>query len=165
MSDRSEKSSDMIERLQARVDQLESRMAIQTLAYDYCHGFDKRDFDRFLNIWWDDCVWNIGPPFGVFNGHGGIRDAVHNILWPAWDESHHLTTNNVISFDSPDRARSICDVDCTGRLAGETVCQMVSATYADTLERRDDVWRIQRRDVTIHYFNPVPGTTLVKPEA
>jgi ketosteroid isomerase-like protein len=152
-----------VARLLARVDELESRFAIIDLASDYCHGFDKRDFDRFLNIWWEDCVWNIGPPFGAFEGHEGIRRAIHDVLWPAWDESHHLTTNNVISFETPDRARSLCDVDCVGRLAGETVCQIVGATYADLLERRDGVWRIRQRDVTIHYFNPVNGTPLRAP--
>lgn len=148
-----------------RIDRLESRAAIAELAFNYCHGFDKRDFDRFLSIWWDDCVWNIGPPFGQFVGHEGIHRAVHDVLWPAWDESHHLTTNNVIQFETADRARSLCDVDCVGRLAGESVCQMVGATYADLLERRAGVWRIKQRDVAIHYFNPVPGTDLVAPGA
>lgn len=152
-----------IEALLARIDQLESRQAIVDLASEYCHGFDKRDFDRFLAIWWEDCTWNIGPPFGAFEGHAGIREAVKEVLWPAWDESHHLTTNNIIHFEGPDRARSVCDVDCVGRLAGESVCQIVGATYEDLVERRDGTWRIKQRDVTIHYFNPVNGTPLVAP--
>ena len=73
----------IIAALVARVDQLESRMAIRDLASDYCHGFDKRDFERFLAIWWPDCVWDIGPPFGRFEGHPGIHEAVHSVLWPA----------------------------------------------------------------------------------
>jgi hypothetical protein len=149
--------------LLARIDELESREAIRSLAFEYCHGFDKRDYDRFLAIWWEDCVWDIGPPFGVFEGHDGIYKAIHDVLWPAWDESHHLSSNNVIHFDSPDSARAVCDVDCVGRLAGESVCQIVGATYRDRLERRDGAWRIKRRDVTIHYFNPINGTDLVAP--
>jgi len=86
-----------------------------------------------------------------------------DVLWPAWDESHHLATNNVIHFESADRARAVCDVDCVGRLAGESVCQIVGATYEDQVERRDGTWRIKQRDVTIHYFNPVNGTPLVAP--
>lgn len=151
------------EALLARLDRLESRQSIVDLASDYCHGFDKRDLDRFVAIWWEDCVWNIGPPFGAFKGHDGIRDAVVNVLWPAWDESHHLATNHVIRFDGADRAQAVCDVDCVGLLAGETVCQIVGATYDDVLERRDGVWRILQRDVTIHYFNPINGTDLQKP--
>jgi len=152
-----------VEALLARIDRLESHQSIVDLASEYCHGFDKRDFDRFLAIWWEDCVWNIGPPFGVFEGHAGIREAVIDVLWPAWDESHHLATNNVVHFDGVDRARAVCDVDCVGRLAGESVCQIVGATYEDDLERRDGIWRILKRDVTIHYFNPVNGTPMIAP--
>lgn len=154
--------------LQQRIDTLESREAIRALAFEYAHGFDKRDYDRFLAIWWEDCVWDIGPPFGRFEGHAGIHEAIHEVLWPAWKESHHLTSNNHIQFESADRASAVCDVDCTGVLADETVCQIVGATYSDELERRYDgsgacEWKIVKRSVVIHYFNPVPGTELIKP--
>lgn len=158
-----DKRDSLVEQLLARVDELESRIAIRDLASDYCHGFDKRDYDRFLAIWWDDCVWNIGPPFGRFDGHAGIHTAIHEVLWPAWQESHHLTTNQVVTFTDPDNATSVCDVDCVGTLAGEDVCQIVGATYRDRLQRRAGVWKISERAVRIHYFNPVPGTRLAAP--
>ena len=73
--------------IEDRLDQVESRFAMLDLVSDYCHGFDKHDWERFLGIWWDDCVWEIGPPFGDFKGHNGIREAVKEILWPAWRKS------------------------------------------------------------------------------
>lgn len=149
--------------LGARLDALESRQAIVDLASDYCHGFDKRDFERFLSIWWQDCTWDIGPPFGVFEGHEGVRRAVKEVLWPAWDESHHFSTNHSIRFRDADHASAVCDVDCVGRLSGEADAQIVGATYEDEVERRDGVWGILRRTVTIHYFNPLNGTPLVAP--
>jgi ketosteroid isomerase-like protein len=82
-----------LEGLLLRIDRLESRNAMRDLVTDYCRGFDQRDFDRFLAIWWEDCVWDIGPPFGSFEGHAGIHKAVKEILWPVWRESHHLTSN------------------------------------------------------------------------
>jgi hypothetical protein len=48
-------------------------------------------------------------------------------------------------------------------LAGEDVCQIVGATYTDSLQRRGGQWKILRRKVQIHYFNPIVGTRLVKP--
>jgi hypothetical protein len=150
--------------LVARVDELESRIAIRDLASDYCHGFDKRDYPRFLSIWWPDCVWDIGPPFGRFENHEGIHEAIHQVLWPAWAETHHLTTNQRITFLDPESAESICDVDCVGTLAEEPTCQIVGATYSDNLERREGVWKISRREVQIHYFNPIPGAVLAAPE-
>ncbi|MDP5055134.1 MAG: nuclear transport factor 2 family protein [Congregibacter sp.] len=147
-----------------RLDELESRVAIRDLASDYCHGFDKRNFERFLAIWWEDCVWNIGPPFGSFSGHDGVRQALHDVLWPAWDQTQHITSNNVITFIDADHAQSICDVDCTGLLAGSPEATFVGASYRDRLERRNGQWRIAVRDVEIHYFNTFAGTELSKPE-
>jgi len=153
-----------IDELQQRVAELEGRIAIRDLVSDYCHGFDKRDYERFLSIWWPDCVWDIGAPFGVFDGHEGIHKAIHEVLWPAWGESHHLTTNLRITFLDAHNAESISDVDCVGTLAGEKDCQVVGATYRDTLQCRDGQWKIQKRKVQIHYFNPIVGTQLASPQ-
>ena len=152
------------ENLVSKIDRLESRQAIEDLASNYCHGFDKRDEARFLSIWWEDCVWAIGPPFGDFEGHAGIRSALHDVLWPAWGMSQHITSNQVVDFSGHDHALACCDVDCTGLLAGSTDATFVGATYTDQVERRDGIWKIQRRDVVIHYFNSFEGSTLSKPE-
>lgn len=146
-----------------RLDEQESRVAIADLASNYCHGFDKRDFERFLGIWWEDCAWNIGPPFGSFSGHDGIRKAVKEVLWPAWTLSQHVTSNLVIEFSDADHAASLCDVDCTGLLTGGPEATFVGASYADKLERRHGVWKIAERTVDIHYFNSFSGTELSKP--
>ncbi len=152
------KDSDLTALLR-RVDELESREALRELTSEYCHGFDKRDFDRFLAIWWDDCVWDIGPPFGTFNGHAGIHEAVKDVLWPYWRETHHLTSNLNLTFTDPDHARGVCDVDCMGADMEDTL-QVVGASYFDEFERRGSTWRIQRRKVQIHYFNPLPGARM-----
>jgi 3-phenylpropionate/cinnamic acid dioxygenase small subunit len=151
-----------IEELLRRVDELESRAALRDLVTDYCRGFDTQDWDRFIAIWHEDAVWEIGPPFGTFEGHDGIREAVFDILYPVWRETHHLTSNLKLEFDEPDRARGVCDVDCMGATRDDIV-QMISATYIDDFERRDNVWRIAKRKVIIHYFNPVPGAEMSAP--
>lgn len=151
-----------IEELLVRIDQLESRQAMRDLVTDYCQGFDGVDRARFLAIWWPDCTWNIGPPFGVFESLAGIEKALDEILWPAWRETHHLTTNLRVSFAGPDDAHGVCDVDCLGATRDDVV-QMVGATYRDHFQRRDGVWKILRRDVTIHFFNPIPGAQMTPP--
>jgi hypothetical protein len=152
-----------LQRLERRIDELESRHALRDLASEYCHGFDKRDLPRFLAIWWDDCVWDIGPPFGTFSAHEGIREAVEEVLWPFWRETHHLTTNLKLDFSGPDKASGVCDVDCVGADSNDNL-QIVGASYFDDFERRDSGWRIKRRRVQIHYFNPLPGARLTAPE-
>ena len=149
--------------LAARINRLESRIAIEALASNYCHGFDKRDEACFMSIWWEDCIWDIGPPFGRFDGHTGIREALHDALWPAWAMSQHVASNVVIDFQSDDHATMRCDVDCTGLLVGSSLATFVGASYQDEVERREGLWKIRRRTVTIHYFNSFENTTLTKP--
>jgi gamma-hexachlorocyclohexane dehydrochlorinase len=149
--------------LEERVDQLESRFALLDLVSDYCLGFDKRDFDRFMNIWWPDASWDIGPPFGSFEAHAGITHAVKDILWPAWLQSTHYTTNLRVIFPDRDHAEGICDVDCIGTTS-DNQAQTVAATYTDQFERRNGVWKIVHRHVKMHHFSPLVGITLAPPQ-
>lgn len=149
----------MSDQLLQRIDRLESRFAMHDLVSDYCLGFDKRDFGRFLAIWWEDCVWEVGPPFGAFEGHAGINRAVKEIMWPAWLQSTHFTTNLRVTFQGDDVADGICDVDCIGTTA-DGQAQTVAATYTDRFERRGGVWKIARRHVKMHHFSPLVGIKL-----
>jgi gamma-hexachlorocyclohexane dehydrochlorinase len=145
-----------------RIDELESRVAFRDLVTDYCIGFDTHDLDRFMAIWHEDAVWEIGPPFGSFAGHAGIRRAVEEVLYPAWRETHHLTSNLRVTFVDPDHAHGMCNVDCMGATK-DSVVQMINATYTDAFERRGGVWKIAKRAVTMHYFNPIPGAQMSPP--
>ena len=156
--------TDNIEALERRLDELESRAALRDLVTDYCRGFDGQNWEQFISIWHEDAVWEIGPPFGTFEGHAGIREAVMDVLYPVWRETHHLTSNLKLEFDGPNRARGVCDVDCMGATKDDIV-QMISATYSDDFERRNGVWKIAKRKVVIHYFNPVPGAQMSAPGA
>jgi gamma-hexachlorocyclohexane dehydrochlorinase len=151
-----------INALLSRIDELESRAALRDLVTDYCLGFDNHDWDRFIGIWHPDAVWEIGPPFGTFTGHEGIREAVYEILYPVWRETHHLTSNLRLSFSDPDHAHGVCNVDCMGATTDDIV-QMISATYTDDFERRGGAWKIAKRHVVIHYFNPIPGAEMTAP--
>ncbi len=156
-------NQEQLDTLVARIDELESRAALRDLVTDYCLGFDNRNWDQFISIWHNDAIWEIGPPFGTFNGHEGIREAVFDILYPVWRESHHLTSNLRLEFDSPDRAKGVCNVDCMGA-TNDDIVQMISATYSDDFARRNGVWKIAKRSVVIHYFNPIPGAEMSAPD-
>ena len=153
----------MTSAIEARLDQLESRFQFNDLVSDYCHGFDKRDLTRFMAIWWPDAVWEIGPPFGDFHGASEISRADTDILWPAWLQSSHYTTNLRAEFEGPDIAHSVCDVDCIGTTSDQQA-QTVAATYFDRFERRDGTWKIAQRRVTMYHFSPLVGITLAPPQ-
>ena len=99
-----------------------------------------------------------------FSGHDGIHEAIHEVLWPAWGQSQHVTSNLVLEFSDTDNAQGLCDVDCMGLLTDSTEATFVGATYRDRYQRRDGAWKILEREVTIHYFNQFAGTTLSAPE-
>lgn len=140
--------------LEAKIDTLESRYEIHRLVSDYCHGCDKHDSERFLSIWHDDAAWLIGPPYGDFRGHAEIRHALEDLIWTALPETHHWTTNLVVEFDGPDRAKGVCDVTCDG-FSPDRQMILIAATYWDTFERRSGAWKISERKVDLFYFNPV----------
>ena len=151
-----------VDKLLRLIDELESRAALRDLVSDYCLGFDRHEWDRFMSIWHPDAVWEIGPPFGTFTHHAGIRKAVEEVLYPVWRETHHLTSNLRLSFSDADHAHGICNVDCMGATK-DNVVQMISATYTDDFARRNGVWKIARRAVVIHYFNSIPGAQMSAP--
>ena len=145
-----------------RIDELESRSAIRDLVSDYCIGFDTHDWGRFISAWHADAVWEIGPLFGTFNGHEGIKKAVNDVLYAVWRETHHLTTNLRLTFKDADHVHGVCNVDCMGATK-DNVVQMINATYTDDFERRNGAWKIARRNVVIHFFNPIPGAQMSAP--
>lgn len=151
-----------VDKLMRRIDELESRAALRDLVTDYCLGFDRHEWDRFMSIWHPDAVWEIGPPFGTFTHHAGIRKAVEEVLYPVWRETHHLTSNLRLTFSDTDHAHGICNVDCMGATK-DNVVQMISATYTDDFARRNGVWKIAKRAVVIHYFNSIPGAQMSAP--
>lgn len=159
----SENLQSQLEVLLKRVDELESRAALRDLVSDYCLGFDNHDWETFISIWHEDAVWEIGPPFGTFSGHEGIKTAVYDILYPYWRETHHLTTNLKLNFSDADHAHGVCNVDCMGASKEGDIVQMINATYTDDFERRDGVWKIARRKVDLHYFNPIPDAEMSAP--
>lgn len=147
--------------LATRLDRVESRQELHELVSNYCHGVDKHDEATFMGIWHDDAVWAIGPPFGDFSGKDEVRRALVEVIWPAWNSTHHWTTNSVFDVDG-DRATGVCDVGMQGEAADGTTT-FVSATYTDRFERRAGRWGIVHRGVEIHYFAPAPGITLTPP--
>ena len=42
--------------------------------------------------------------------------------------------------------------------------QTVAASYFDSFTRRDGVWKIARRRVTMQHFSPLVGITLAAPQ-
>jgi hypothetical protein len=145
--------------VEARLDELESRAAIQRLLADYCHGIDKRDLDRFVAVWHPDASLTMGEPIGDFHGIDEICRFVTELVWETLlPESHHWTTNTSLSFSDADHGEALSDV-LAAAVDADGNRLTIAATYRDVFERRAGEWRFLRRAAEVHYQLPVavPG--------
>jgi gamma-hexachlorocyclohexane dehydrochlorinase len=132
-----------------RLDRLESRHEIGDLVAGYCEGIDRKDLDKFVGLWHPDAVYLIGAGRGDFHGLPEIR-RFPEVAARAWVQTHHWTTNHVITFIDADSAsgRSDCIAICEHHGGGASV---ISATYLDSYTRRAGGWKFSRRQV-IRWF-------------
>ena len=103
-----------LEQLTARLDRVESELAIRRLAHEYCHGADKQDIARWAGVWSEDAVWALGHGQDAV-GLAAICDAVRG-QWGAFRQMHHWTANLVVEIDG-DSATGEADVDISVELA------------------------------------------------
>lgn len=133
----------------AALDLLLSESEITRLVHEYCHGIDKRDADRFMAVWAEDAVWQVGPE-QVFRGHAGILDAAKR-QWDAFGQMHHWSANLVLDVEpGENRATGESDVDVTVEMTdGRWV--RGGGTYRDVYVREHGHWKFQRRDAVAHF--------------
>ncbi|MFC5380758.1 nuclear transport factor 2 family protein [Aquipuribacter nitratireducens] len=133
----------------AAIDLLLSESQINRLVREYCHGVDKRDADRFMAVWAEDAVWQVGPE-QVFRGHTAILDGAQR-QWDAFGQMHHWAANVVIDIEpGEDRATGESDVDVTVEMVdGRWV--RGGGTYRDQYVREHGQWKIARREAVAHF--------------
>jgi hypothetical protein len=132
-----------IEELAARLDRVESALALHRLAHDYCVGADHRDLGRWESVWTADAVWEAGPDH-VMTGIDAIRNAVLE-QWETFPLMQHATANHTVE---------VTDSTATGRSDLVLLLQLPDqrwvvggGAYEDEYRREDGRWRIARRRV------------------
>ncbi len=137
---------DLMVQLAARLDRLESELAIRRLAHEYCVGADARDEPTWREVWTPDAVW-VTSPDRVMTGTDEIVAGVRT-QWEHFPRMQHGTVNHVVDLDPQDRDRA------TGRSDVVVHVQLPDGrwvtgggTYLDDDQRTDGAWRIARRSV------------------
>ncbi len=153
-----------IEDLAARLEQVETQLALHRLAADYCVGADQEDMDRFAGVWTDAALWDAAGDDPEdedhrFRGLESILAAVRG-QWATFPRMQHATANHVVDRDEvdPDRAVGRCDVVVTIQLPdGRWV--VGGGVYEDRYLRQDGVWRIASRAVRRPFdLAPLPAS-------
>lgn len=150
-----------IDELVARLDRVESELALYRLAHDYCAGADHRDEGRWLSVWTTDAVWAAGDdPDHTFTGIDAITAAVRR-QWETFPIMLHATSNHVVEIDG-DHATGRCDAVVIVQLPD--LQWIVGGGSYDDEYRRDPEhgWRIRRRAV-VRPFDLAPLAPAIGP--
>jgi len=146
-----------LEDLEARLDRLETELALHRLAQDYCIAADHRDTRLWASVWTDDAVWEVRPD-SAFAGIAEITGAVQT-QWATFPLMLHATANHTVDQHG-DTATGRADVTAFVQLPdGRWV--LGGATYVDDYRRTPAGWRIARRQVARPFdlaaLPPSPG--------
>lgn len=148
--------------VEARLDELESRVAISRLAASYCEGVDHKRLDLFTTLWFDDARFAIPGGRGEFAGIDQIRASQAGVA-KAWARTWHWTTNHIVEFQDPDSATGRADVFAVCEMHdGQGTC-LVSGTYDDIYARREGSWRFVERTITRWFVTPPQAIPLPPP--
>ncbi|WP_312440379.1 nuclear transport factor 2 family protein [Janthinobacterium sp.] len=136
----------------ARLDALESRIAIERLIASYAQAFDRRDAALLRSIWHDDARLSLGAAFGDFSGIEPIMESAKT-NWASMPHMHHWMANAIIDLDG-ERASATVAVDCLCTHVSMGQVQ-ISGLYHDQFERRDGRWAFVEREFDMHFLTPL----------
>jgi ketosteroid isomerase-like protein len=134
--------------LETRVGELEDRLAITDVLYQYGTALDGRDWDVLRDCFTDDAVCDYLEFGGVNEGKDVIVALCSGVL-SGLDASQHLVGNPRVVLDG-DRATASCYFQAQHMLTspGGGNTYLVGGRYDDRLRRTDDGWKIEHR--TLH---------------
>lgn len=140
-----------IEALTARLDALESRIAIETLIATYAHAFDRIDRKLLQGIWHAESTLDL-PGFGSATSRDEILQLAEN-SWRQMPHMHHWMANPLIEIEG-DSASATVAADCLFYDIDKGPIQ-VSGLYHDRFERREGKWAFRSRGFELHLLAPL----------
>ena len=83
-----------LEDVEARLDRVETELALHRLVQDYCVAADHRDVRLWASVWTEDAVWETRPD-AVCTGIAEITGAVET-QWRTFPLMLHATANHTV---------------------------------------------------------------------
>lgn len=137
--------------LEARLDAVESRQAIDALIAGYALAFDHADLNLLATLWHEDSSLLLGD-FGNSYGRDVILAAARRNL-QKMPHMHHWMANALITLDG-DHASGIVAANCLFYDI-EMGAVQVSGEYRDVFSRRDGRWAFDKREFETHFVTPL----------
>lgn len=124
-----------------------SQAEVTELIYQYCHGLDRRELDRFMSIWAEDAVWEFDhPQIPAAVGREAIAGMVQ-MFWGGFPRMHHLSSNVLVSVEG-DTGSAIWDAAAVFENQAGSTANLV-ASYTDEFHRVAGRWETVRRVVRL----------------
>src|SRR3981189_3313658 len=137
--------------IEARVQRLQDRQEIQSLAVRYGFFVDERDFDKLVALFAPD--GRLRTHAGVIKGQGTEEVGAYfrNHL-PNLGRSNHFVHGHVIDFveGEPDRATGL--VSAHAEMYRDGAPMITAMRYTDRYRRVEGSWRFEERIQSYMYF-------------
>ncbi|MFK8020551.1 MAG: nuclear transport factor 2 family protein [Pseudomonadales bacterium] len=131
------------------------RMAILDILALHSRGLDRLDPSLIKHSYWADAEVD----YGAFKGPAQqFAELVVHALGEQYELTRHSLGNSLIVFATDTVAKSESGVDAAHLFHGAESEMQFAGRYLDTLEKRDKVWKIRRREVVIDWSRVVTVT-------
>ena len=147
----------MSKELEARLEAIESRIAIETLIANYAEAFDTMNEGLLTTLWHPDSRLLLGA-----NGNAEGLDAIlaqARVNMKRMPHMHHWMANALITVNG-DEGSGLVAADCLFYDIEQGVLQ-VSGQYRDIYQRRSGRWAFQQRTFDTHFATPLKNWTPV----
>ena len=124
-------------------------VALQQLAWTYCHGIDRRDFALVRSLYHDDAIDDHGP---MYNGGPDGFVAILPTLMKGWSITAHIIHNTVYVIDG-DKAEGELVVTAYHQTLDRKREVIGHGRYIDQYRKRDGVWRFIHRSLVLDWMD------------
>lgn len=142
-----------LEELEARVDQLESRTAIQALVTNYAVSCDEHDIPKLQNLFTEDAVFKSPSSFLHATGREAITSMFIDVLKKR-GPGYHWTHDLIVQFGG-DSNTATGTVYSHAETTPDGVVSIAAMKYKDKYRREQGAWYFSEREIHFFYYVPM----------
>ena len=135
--------------LDARIQAVEDRIAIDDLVSTYCLAIDERDLDRFLSLFTDDAALRHEDGVMRLEGLPAIRE-YYTQRFAGYGVTFHTPHSRLVEFVSPEEAAGVVTGHAEMSQDGELV--LAAIRYTDRYRKVGGRWLFAERALAFWYY-------------
>jgi uncharacterized protein (TIGR02246 family) len=139
----------MSDSVEARLQAIEDRLAIQDLVAEYCRAIDTRDLDVFVACFTPDAVLRHADGVMRLDGRDAIRD-YYKTRFPAYGVTFHYPHTHTVVLEGTDNASGV--VTAHAEMALDGAGWIAAFRYTDRYRLFDGRWRFAERVLACWYY-------------